>query len=440
VLLAAIGLSVLSGLFCGLAPALQGTRMDLVSGLKAADVDLPGRKWKWGRNSLVVAQIATSLMLLAASFLMTRGFEHSLGESTDFAISAKEHVLMAKFDPRLAQYDAEQTQQFYRRLVQQAKEIPGVENVGLTQNPPLGLDDFGSLAFVPEGFQMPRGRETFTTAMDTVDDGYFRAMGVSLLKGRGFTQNDDASAPAVVIVNEQFAQHYWPQADPIGKRIRLNGGAGPLAQVVGVAQAVKYGSTFEKAMDFVYLPTAQHPAPRLILLLRAKGNPRQLAGPVQAMVRRLDANLPIVEMRTYADIYHYAVVEGPGIAIHLVGTLGGVALFLAVAGLYGLIAYQVSRRTREIGIRMAIGARPADVLRLMMSKGLRLVVVGTVLGVAMGFAVERLLNAMIFTEAGFDITVFVVVVPLMALVTMLATYLPARRAARIPPTQAIRYE
>lgn len=440
VLFAAVALTLTSGLLCGLAPALQGTRVDLVSGLKTADVDVPGRKWKWGRNGLVVAQIATSLMLLAASFLMSRGFQQSMGASTTFANSAKEHVLMVKFDPRLVQYSPEQTQQFYQRLADQAKQIPSVESVGLTQNPPLGLDDFGSTAFVPEGFQMPRGRESFTTAMDTVDEDYFRAMGVPLLRGRCFTRNDNAAASPVVIVNEQFAQHYWPKSDALGQRIRLDGGKGPLAQVIGIAQNVRYQNTFEKPMDFIYRPVAQQPAPRLILLLRSSSDPRELIRPVQQMVRRMDANLPIVEMRTYAEIYHYAVIEGPGIAIKLVGTLGAVALFLAVAGLYGLIAYQVGRRTREIGIRMAIGARPADVLRLMMSKGLRLVAAGTVIGTLLGVAVERLLNAMIFTEAGFDLTAFLVAVPSMVAITLLATYVPARKASQIPPTQAIRYE
>ena len=166
VLLASLALSVLSALFCGLAPALQSTRADLVNGLKSADVDVPGRKRLWGRNVLVVAQVATSLMLLAASFLMVRGFQHSLLEGTGFA---KDHLLMVRFDPRLVQYDAAQTQQFYKLLAERVREAPGVQSAALTQNPPLGLDNFDGVAFVPDGFQMPRDRENLH-----VDDGHRR--------------------------------------------------------------------------------------------------------------------------------------------------------------------------------------------------------------------------------------------------------------------------
>jgi putative ABC transport system permease protein len=188
------------------------------------------------------------------------------------------------------------------------------------------------------------------------------------------------------------------------------------------------------------MPLAQHPAPRLVLLVRSSEDPLQMVKPVKEVVRSLDPNMPMLETRTYEDLYRYSAVEGPRVAVLLVGTLGLVGLLLSIAGLYGLVAYNVSRRTREIGIRMAIGARPADVLRLMMGKGLRLVVVGTVIGLAMGVAVERLMNSMLFNAGGVDLTVYLLVVPAMVLVTMLAAYLPARKASKIPPTVALRYE
>jgi len=168
VLLASLALSALSALICGLVPALQSTRADLVNGLKSADVDVPGRKRLWGRNVLVVAQVSASLMLLTASFLMVRGFQHSLLEGTGFA---KDHLLMVSFDPRLVQYNAAQTQQFYKLLAERLREAPGVASEALTQNIPLGADDFDGMAFVPEGFQMPRDRENFNSTMDTVDEG-----------------------------------------------------------------------------------------------------------------------------------------------------------------------------------------------------------------------------------------------------------------------------
>jgi predicted permease len=442
VLLASLGLSVVSALFCGLTPALQSTRVNLANGLKGGEADMPGngRKRLWGRNALVVAQIAVSLMLLAASFLMFRGFQNALQEGTGFAKEAKDHVLMVRFDPRLAQYNAAQTQQFYRALSERMREEVGVQSAGYTQNPPLGLDAFDSVAFVPEGFQMPPDHERFTAPMDTVDEGYFETMGVPILRGRGFLPSDTAQSPSVAVVNEQFAKHYWPNADAVGKRLRLDSATGAPIEVVGVAQTIKYKDSFDKVKDFVYLPLAQHPVPRMILLLKSTSDPLRLVQPVKEVLRSLDPNMPILETRTYQDLYRYSAVDGPAIAVELVGTLGAVGLLLAIAGLYGVVAYNVSRRTHEIGIRMAIGAAPRDVLRMVMGKGLTLVGIGTAIGIAMGFALERLMNFMLFNAGGIDVVVYLIVVPVMILVTMLAAYVPARKASRIAPTLALRYE
>ncbi|HWZ85211.1 MAG TPA: ABC transporter permease, partial [Thermoanaerobaculia bacterium] len=436
VLLASLALSALSAVLCGLVPALQSTRVDLVKGLKSADVDAPGRKRLLGRNVLVVAQVSTSLMLLTASFLMVRGFQHDFEMGSGFA---KDHLLMTSFDPRLVQYDVARTQQFYRVLAERVRGAAGVESEALTQNVPLGLGDFDRVTFVPDGFQMPRDRENFSSAMDTIDEGYFETMAIPILRGRGFLASDGAEAPRVAVVSDQFAKHYWPGADAVGKRIRLENRAGIPVEIVGVAQSIKYES-FAKAMDFVYLPLAQHPVPRMTLMLRSSGDPLQLVQAVQSVIRGLDANLPMLQTRAYEDLYLNQAVKGPGIAIKLVGSMGAVGLLLAVAGLYGLVAYNVSRRTREIGIRMALGAASSDVLRLVMGKGLALVGIGTAIGLAMGVAVERLINSMLFDAGGVDVVAYLVVVPSMFVVTMLAAYLPARRATRIAPTQALRYE
>ena len=439
VLLVNLSLSVLSAIACGLAPALQSTRADLVNGLKSADADAAaatGRKRLWGRNLLVVAQVSMSLLLLTASFLMMRGFQGVVG-SAGFA---KDHLLISRFDPRLVQYDRAQTQQFYKLLVEAARAMPGVQSAGLTQNPPLALSGFGRLAFVPDGFQLPRDRENFTVMMDSVDEGFFATMGLTILRGRGVQASDTAEAPRVAVVNEQFARHYWPNADAVGQHIRLDSRTGAPVEVIGVAQTVTYRQTFEKPTDFVYLPLAQHPVARMALLLKSKGDPHQLIEPLKDVVRSLDANLPISETRTYEDVYRYSAVEGPGVGIRLVATMGVVGLVLAVSGLYGLVAYNASRRTREIGIRIAIGAGPSDVLRLVMGKGLVLVGTGTAIGLVMGLALERLMNAMLFDAGGVDIVAYLVIVPSLLLATLLATYLPARRASRIAPTQALRYE
>jgi macrolide transport system ATP-binding/permease protein len=436
VLLSCVALSVLSALLCGLAPALQSTRVDLVNALKSADVDVPGRKRLWGRNVLVVAQVSMSLVLLTASFLMARGFQHSLMEGTGFR---KDHLLMTSFDPRLMQYNAVQTQQFYKLLAERMRETSGVQSEALTQNVPLGNDDFDGVVFVPDGFQMPPDRANFNSTMDTIDEGYFATMGIPILRGRAFLSSDTADSPRVAVVNEHFAKHYWPAGDAVGQHIHLDSSAGTPVEIVGVSQTIK-NQNMESPTDFVYMPLAQHPVARMALMLRSSGDPLQLVQPVKDVVRTLDPNLPMLQTRSYEDLFLNQAVRGPLIAIDLVGSMGLAGLLLAVAGLYGLMAYNVSRRTREIGIRIALGAASSNVLGLVLGKGLVLVGIGTVVGLAMGFALEQLMNSMLFDSGGVDILAYAVVVPTMFLVTMLAAYIPARRATKIAPTQALRYE
>jgi predicted permease len=436
VLLACVGMAVLSALLFGLAPAVQSTRVDLVNALKSADVDVPGRKRLWGRNLLVVAQVSMSLMLLTAAFLMARGFQHTLLEGTDFT---KDHLLMTSFDPRLVQYNAAQTQQFYKLLAERMRESPGVQSEALTQNVPMGQEAYDGVTFVPEGFTMPPDRENFASMMDTADEGYFQTLGIAILRGRAFLASDTVDAPRVAIVNDHFARHYWPGGDAVGKHIRLDSSTGTPVEIVGIAQTIKYQST-SSPIDFVYLPLAQHPVARMVLMLRSSGDPLQLVQPVKDAVRSLDPNLPMLQTRAYEELYLNQAIRGPQMAIDMVASMGLVGLLLAIAGLYGLMAYNVSRRTHEIGIRMALGAAGSDVLRMVMGKGIVLVAMGTALGLAMGFALERLMNSMLFNSGGVDVVAYLIVVPTLFLVTMLATYVPARRASRIAPTQALRYE
>jgi macrolide transport system ATP-binding/permease protein len=437
VLLATLALSVVTAVAFGLVPALQAGRTDLVTGIKTADIDTPGTLRLWGRNALVVAQVSLSLALLTASLVMVRGFRMGLDAGTG---TIKDRVLMARFDPRLLQYTPADTERFYRRLVERVTALPGVEGAALTQNPPLGLGEFDTIRFVPEGFVMPRDREAFTSSMDTVDEGFFSTMEIAILRGRAILRSDDRTAPLVAVVNEQFARHYWPDKDAIGEHIRLGGITGPLVEIVGIARTVKYRATYEKPTDFVYLPLAQHPTARVVLLMRSRGDSRELVEPLKAAVHGLDANMPISDLRSYAEVYRYNTVEGPGMGVEVVAAMGVVGLMLSIAGLYGLISYAVSRRTREIGIRMAIGASPANVLRLVMSKGIVLVGMGAVLGLVIGLGLERVLNAFLFNVGGIDVLAYAVVMPVLLVVTLLATYVPARRAAQIEPTRALRCE
>jgi predicted permease len=437
VLVASILFSVASALICGLVPALQSSKTDLVEGLKAADVDMPGRKRMWGRSMLVVAQVAMSLMLLTSSFLMVRGFRNTLLDGMEFA---KDHLLMTTFDPRLVQYDAVQTKQFFKVLKERVRETAGVEGVTLTQNVPMGRDDFDALTFVPDGFQMPRDRENFTSVMDTADEDYFTTMQVPILRGRAFQSTDTAESPRVAIVNEYFAHHYWPGQEALGKRFRLDRSDGVPVEIVGIAQTIKVRDTFDKNDDFIYLPMSQHPIARMALMVRSSGDPLQLVPAVKDVVKRMDPNMPMLGTMTYEDMYLNRAIRGPAVALKLVGAMGIVGLVLTVAGLYGLVAYNVSRRTREIGIRIALGAARGDVLRLMMGKGMALVAIGTAIGIVMGIGVEQMMNSMVFNAGGVDFVAYAVVVPLLFVVSMMAAFVPARKAARIEPTRALRYE
>jgi predicted permease len=437
VLTASICISVVSALICGLVPALQSSKTNLVEGLKAADVDMPGRKRLWGRSALVVAQVAMSLMLLTASFLMVRGFQNTLLDGMEFS---KDHLLMTTIDPRLVQYDGVQTKQFFKVLKDRLHDTAGVESATLTQNVPMGREDFDALTFVPDGFQMPKDRENFTSVMDTADEDYFATMKIPILRGRAFLTTDTAESLRVAIVNEYFAHHYWPGQDALGKRFRLDRSDGVPVEIVGIAQTIKVRDTFDKNADFVYLPMAQRPIVRMSLLVRSSGDPLQLVPAVKDVVRRMDPNMPMLHTMTFEDMYLNRAIRGPAVAMKLVGAMGVVGLLLTVAGLYGLVAYNVSRRTREIGIRMALGAARGDVLRLMMGKGMVLVGIGTAIGITMGFGVERMMNSMLFNAGGVDFVAYAMVVPVLFVVTMLAAFVPARKAARIEPTRALRYE
>ena len=437
VLVVCLMLSALSAILCGLAPALQTSRTDLVSGLKSSDVDTPGRKRLWGRSALVVAQVSASLMLLTAAFLMARSFQHSMLGGPGFPA---DHLLISTFDLRLERYDAAQTKQFYKLLTDRMQETPGVDSFGLTHSVPFGQEDIEAIAFVPEAFQMPRDRVNFSSPMNTVDEKFFDTMRIPILRGRGFLPSDTADTPRVAIVSEQFAKHYWPNADVVGKHIRLENAGGMPLEIVGVVRTIKYQDTRERPMDMVYMPLSQHPLSRMTLLVRSSGDPLQLIQPLKDAVRTLDANLPMLQTRAYEDLYLNMAVRGPNIAVQLVGAMGAAGLLLTIAGLYGLVAYNVSRRTREIGIRIALGAARSNIMRQVMGKGLVLVGIGTVFGLMMGFGVERAMNAMLFDAGRVDMVAYAIVVPSLLLVTALAAYIPARKASRISPTQALRYE
>jgi hypothetical protein len=268
-------------------------------------------------------------------------------------------------------------------------------------------------------------------------------MGVSLVRGRGFSETDRADTPRVAVVNEQFAQHYWPGQEPLGKRLRVqdpNNPNTPWVQIVGVAKTGKYLWIAEPPTEFLYLPFRQNQRSRMILVSESAGESASIAGPLREVVRGLDSNQPIFDIRTMEEFYDMRVVSTGNTIMEIVAGMGVMGLILAMVGLYGLGTYAVSRRTREIGIRMAIGASRPAVLQMTMRQSLTPALYGLVAGLAASVVAERLLKVVFPTHTETDITAYLLVVPALLAITMLAAYIPARRASRVDPMKALRYE
>jgi putative ABC transport system permease protein len=243
----------------------------------------------------------------------------------------------------------------------------------------------------------------------------------------------------VAVLNEELAKHFWPGQDPIGKRFRLDTQAGPWLEIVGVAKTTKYLWVGEGPTDFLYLPLAQNPRQQMTLLALSSGDPASLTEPLRQIVRALDANQPVFGVRTFEDFYRFRAEGQPNVIVQTVGAMGLMGLILAMVGLYGLVAYAATRRRREIGIRMAIGAARGTVLRMVLWQGLALALSGLGIGLALSFGAERMLNS-VFENGGTDFVTYLLVAPALLAVTAFAAYIPARRASRIDPMRVLRYE
>jgi putative ABC transport system permease protein len=435
VFLFSLAISLLSALLCGLAPALQTTRTNLVTALKTADVEIPGKRRLWGRNLLVVSQIAISLALLTAAIQMVRFFQEQWRGGPGFRT---DHVMSMAFDPKLVHSTEGQTHRFYDELIRRVRLLPGVKSAALTGYLPMANDGDG-VNVIPEGFQMPAGKESFPIQMDEAGDDYFSTFGVELVRGRGFRVTDTANSSKVAVVNEQFANHYWPHSDALGKRFRIDDASGPFVQIVGITKTAKYEWMGEAPTEFVYLPLAQHPRSALTLLVQTGGQPAAVTEPVRNVVRSIDAGEPIFDVRTIGDFYQRHVVAAPVMITQAVSAMGLIGLMLALGGLYGLMTFAASRRTREIGIRIAVGADAATVLRMVLRQAVILVGIGIGIGLLLALVVEKGLNA-VFETSGIDFAAFLMILPALLGVTMLAAFIPARKASLIEPTRALRYE
>jgi predicted permease len=440
VLVVGFALATLSAIGSSLIPAWKASRTDLVSHIKnpgAADVR---RRRLWGRNLLVSGQVGLSLVLLTAAVFLYRSYQSEYGRGPGFRT---DHLLLMSFQPDLAGYDVARAGRFQDLLRDRATALPGVRSVAFTSSVPFDGISIENTAIAPEGYQLPEGASFVRVRSARVDVGYFDTLAIGLTSGRAFRSSDTAETPRVAVVNRTFASRYWPGSVAIGKRFRLTTDAAqPWIEIVGIAADTRYRSLSEQPTPFIYYPLAQNPAPDSTIMLYTVADPASLAAPLRAAVRSLDRNMPVFGVQTMEAFYRASAINVGNMLIQTVGAMGLIGLLLSVVGLYGLVAYAVNRRTREIGIRMAVGAQAGAMLRMVMRHGLLLAGFGTVVGMLASGVTTNLLRAVFpFPNVpGVDVMTYVIVVPTLLGVTLLAAYLPARRAARIDPLVALRQE
>ena len=434
VLLFTLIVSVLSTLLFGLAPALRATRPNLVPALKAADADSAGKRRLWGRNTIVAGQVALSLVLLLVSATLVQGFREKLLSGPGYRI---DRLFLTSFDTQLAHYSQDRTPRFYRELLDRARATPGVRSAALTSSVQM-WDVPDSLALVPEGWDLPPG-EPASTPGYYISDGYFETMAIPILQGRGFRESDGESATLVAVVNEYMADHYW-KGDALGKRFHLGKSSDPLVEIVGIAKMSKYLWTAERPQSFIYLPFRQHPRARMTLLAESVAPEAGAVLPVlRDMVHKLDPDMPIFLARTMHELYADMAIGTSRLVTGITTAMGLLGLILATVGLYGLVAYSVSRRTREIGIRMALGAHRTAVVRMVLWQGLRLGVMGVAAGFLVALYACRAVTVF-FSFARLGPLIYLATSLLLLVVTMLATWAPARHAARVDPLTSLRDE
>jgi macrolide transport system ATP-binding/permease protein len=440
VLIVGLIVATISAVGSSLVPAWRSTRTDLVSNLKSQGAADPRRSRLWGRNVLVCGQVALSLVLVTIAVFLFRAYQSEYGRGPGFRT---DHVLLMSFDPNLAGYDAARADRFYDQLRDRASAIPGIRSVALTSSVPFDGVSIENTAVAPEGFQFPVGTASVRVRSARVDEGYFDTLGIGIVSGRPFRRTDSGDAPLVAVVNETFASRYWPGRNVVGMRFRLSeSDSMPWVEIVGVAANTRYRALAEGPTEFIYYSRRQNSAPNSTILLHTEADPAAFAAPLRAAVSAIDPNMPVFDVRSMEDFFQASSVSLTNLLVEVVAGMGLMGIALSVVGLYGLVAYSVNRRTREIGIRMAVGAPSGSVLRMVMRQGLLLAGSGTLLGVMASVATGGVLrSAFPFPSVpSVDVMTYILVVPTLLAVTLLAAYIPARRAARIDPLRALRQD
>ncbi len=423
-----LGASLLTGVLFGLAPALQATRPDLVPALKG-EAPAGGSKSRMSRG-LVIAQMALSIVLLISAGLFLRNLQAATRIDKGFI---SDNLLLADVDPGLQGYSRARTEDFYRQLTERLEASPSVKSVSYTNTQQLSLagSDWG--VTIP-GYT-PAPDENMSIYVATVTPGYFETMGIPMLKGRGFTPQDDSAAARVIVINQRFADRFWPGQDPIGRTVRVGGGE---HTVVGMTPTGRYRSLGETPTAYMWLAQAQHWETGMNVVIRTVGDPQAVVPLLRREVAALDPNLPLASVNSMNDRLGITFLPAR-LAATVLGVFGILGLVLASLGVYGVMSHAVVQRTREIGIRLAIGAGAPAVVRTVMGDGMALVGIGIAVGLGGALGAARLMSGVLY-GTGLDPATFAVVPLVLGGVAALAIWIPARRAAAVNPVVVLRQE
>jgi putative ABC transport system permease protein len=435
-LLFTLGVSALTGWLFGLVPALQLVNPRLQSFLsEGARGSTEGGTWQRVRSAFLVAQIALSLMLLVGAGLLIKSFDKLLrvdvGFKSERLLSLEYRLPRGKYKETAAQLS------FHRQVVDQIQQIPGVQSVSLVRGLPFSGNGGTIPVSLPDREPPAKGSEP-EVMFNTVMPNYFETIGIPFIKGRLFSEHDTPDTQRVFIINQSMAQKFWPNQDPLGKQVtQVEDNA--TGTIVGVVGNAKHYFLEEETRPQMYASYTQQPGFFATVVARTSVEPMSLAEPVRQAIWRVDPDQPMWKIRTVDSLIERSVADRKFL-LALMTVFAGLALVLTIIGLYGVLSYLVSRRTQEIGIRMALGAQPANILRMVLKQGMMLVVVGVAVGLFASWALTRLISGLLYQVSATDPLTFGAIGLLLLAIAFLACYIPARRAMKVDPLKALRYE
>jgi len=430
-------ISIATGVIFGLAPAWYSSNPDLVPVLKGAMEAPQGKRRAFTlRNVLVVAQVSLSLVVLVCGALFIKSFRKAQTMDPGFDNT---NGLTLSLSPSLIGYEEEQSRNFYRQVIERVAHVPGIEAAAFVRTLPLGDSSNSNGPILKEGETLARGSAGRNIMTTVVGSGYFKTMQIPFIEGRDFDDRDQPKTQRVIVINERMAQMLWPGESAIGKRIFIGADSRDALQVVGVVKTGKYRNLAEDPKPFFYYAMGQRQPGTMALVVRGNVDPRTLVAPIRGEIQALDRRVPIFAIKTMEEHKTYAL-WAPNMAASFSLAFGVLAILLSAVGLYSVMAYVVSQRTREVGIRMALGADRGDVMKMITRQGMRLAAIGVGIGLVLALALARVLSSLLIGVSGYDVPTFLLVPTLLAVVALVACYLPARRATKVNPLIALRYE